>query len=369
MKIFLFLNVFISWLICFRNSEYKNAKKKYIAYNCIILTLVSCLRGTGVGSDTAVYKNIYDVNAYETLKDLLDMFFNRYFNNQGTADVGYWLFMKLIHVFSDNFNVFLFFCAICFFIPLYYFLQKYSTHKIQLLFVFVLYNSLFYPIAMSGTRKEIALGMSIMFLYFYNEKKYIASVACFLFGFFIHMTSLIILIIPILNILYVKKLIKIIHIYTFTLIPFVILFCGKIILFMAQYVKNEHYEAYGLSEIRGGGITFIILLELVSFFCLFVFWNEEIDNNKFIDKYYATIPCFSFLGPLIYHNGSMIRLSQYFHIYILLLIPYALDLLFKNDKAKKELSYHLLILILIALSFKGDSESGSIGKYYFFWQQ
>ena len=75
---------------------------------------------------------------------------------------------------------------------------------------------------------------------------------------------------------------------------------------------------------------------------------------------YAALPCFSFFAPLITNNGSMIRISQYFHIYILLLFPLAIDMVFeKNRKAV----YILLCVVLLFLSFKSGNE-----PYYFIWE-
>ncbi len=72
-------------------------------------------------------------------------------------------------------------------------------------------------------------------------------------------------------------------------------------------------------------------------------------------------PLLTFFAPLIISNGSMIRISLYFHLFLALLVPYAIDCAF----AKKDsgIVYAAAIGALSLLTLAG----GGI-RYYFFWQ-
>ena len=57
----------------------------------------------------------------------------------------------------------------------------------------------------------------------------------------------------------------------------------------------------------------------------------------------------------------MIRISQYFHLYIVLLLPYAIDMYFVR---KRNLVYLSLIFSLLVLSFVSGGYNDS---YTFIW--
>ena len=163
-----------------------------------------------------------------------------------------------------------------------------------------------------------------------------------------HQTILLILLVPLISIL-PSKVIIIIHALSFLLIPVFIYFSSQILIGMANIAMNEHYLGYGEKEAQGGATTFLTLIELISLFCLISLYNKLLKNdNKILKKLYCMLPLFTVFAPLIMHNGSMIRISQYFHIYILILFPYSLEIFFKEKDSK--VIYITSIAILICLT-------------------
>ena len=360
-QIYLFAIAILLGVIYQKLGNTPQNRKQYIFVFLSLLTAESCLRGLSVGSDTKSYLWMFETWRYVEWREVLSNFIIRYFRNELTNDIGYRIYMKLIHIISHNFSFFLFISALFFFIPFGVMLYKYIDEILTLTFVFVLYVALFNMIAMSGVRKEIALGFAIWAFLLYVENKYICAIIVLLIGTTIHQTILLMLLVPILAIL-PSKCIYIIHIFSFILIPIFIIYSGKILINMANLALNEHYLVYGELEAQGGATTFLTLIELLSLFCLIALKEKLLLNESiFFKRLYVMLPLFTIFAPLITHSGSMIRISQYFHIYIALLLPMGIKNFF--DNCNQKIVYISLMTILIVLSL-----CASTMKYTFIWQ-
>lgn len=360
-SIVLFSFVFIFAAICASSGNTLKNRKTYIFIMLTILTLESGLRGLSVGSDTANYYWIFEHHANLSWNEIWESFVDRYIEWNSDEDIGFMIYNKLLSYISSDFSVYLIICALTFFIPFGRLLTKHTKDFTQLVFIFVLYVALFNMIAMSGVRKEIALGATIAAFMCYTEKRYKYCTLYIVLGTFIHLSTLLFLLIPLLGILNLNKL-RNIHFVSFFTVPIVIVFSGWIIVFMGNMVESEKFAHYGEGEAAGGGVTFMILLELISLLCFLAFSRIKASKEDFFTKLYIMLPCFTFFAPLITNNGSMIRISQYFHLYILLLLPYALDLLGgKNNRIFLYVTFEI-ILIIMNLSTGGGIE------YKFIWE-
>lgn len=335
-------------------------RRIYIIIMLLLLTAESCLRGVSIGSDTENYYYWWELIKSTKWSEIFTDFSSRYILNDGTDDVGFNVYTKVLQLLSGNFQYFLLVSALCFFIPLGMLLYRYIDKMYQLMFIFIFYVSLFNPIAMSGVRKEIALGISILAFLYYVDKKYVKMFLAVAIGTTIHMSTLLFMLVPILGFLR-PRFLKALHVVTFFLIPIVIAASSAIIVFMGESVGNEKYIEYGLHGSQGGAMTFVILIEMLSLFCLVAFWRVNLSNDKMLSKLYIMLPCFTFFAPLITNNGSMIRISQYYHVYLLVLLPMAVGYF---SRGKNKGSYYVLmavVLIVLALATRS-------GEYYFFWQ-
>lgn len=340
-----------------------DTEKTRRAYICIILTLLtleSCLRGVSVGSDTENYLDWWKSVKYISWSQIFTDFYVRYSYNDGTNDVGFEIYTKALQVLSDNFQYFLLVSALCFFIPFGMLLQRYIKKMYQLIFIFIFYVSLFNPIAMSGVRKEIALGFTILAFLYYTDKKYLKMLIVLAISTTIHMSTLLFILTPLLGYLRPSKL-RIIHIAAFLLIPIVIVLSSSIIVFMGEAVSNEKYADYGRDGAQGGAVVFTFMIELLSLFCFVAFRKVLLERTPLLAKLYIMLPCFTFFAPLITNNGSMIRISQYFHVYLIILIPYAIEELASSTDKKIYYLGMAFVLMLLAL-FNNSSD------YCFFWQ-
>ena len=333
----------------------------YIVIVLFFLLLEVALRGPSVGSDTPVYMMMYDQIADTSWGEIWTNFRLRYLYFQGTYDAGFNVIEKFIHSFiTTDFHIYCFIIGLTFFIPLGLLIYRYSKNIYFSMFALVMYTSLFHVIALAGGRQLYAMGFCILALMEVDGNKYIRAVVYVLIGVLFHMTALLFLGYILLNYFWFKGGKKL-HFFTFFTIPFVLSFTNTIILFMADMSGNEKYKAYGEGEIQGGAWTFIILMELLSLFCFWSLNSRYIyEERKDIGKMYNTLPFVTFFAPLIYSNGSMIRISMYYHLYMMQLIPFACEKFFGKKNIKVYLFLVIIFLVFLTLSTSSN-------KYTFYW--
>lgn len=352
--------VILSALIFRGAGNTEKNRRFFIIFNIAVLILEVVLRSLSVGSDTHVYYFLFHKYSSMSWNEIWEQFVNRY-TVGGTEDIGYVLLVKLIGSITHSWFVYTFFTDLMFFIPFGILLYRYAKDFWQLTLGFLIYITLFHVIALSGGRQLFAMGFGIMSIMYLDQKKYLKSVIVILIGSLIHQ-SLLLCLLPVALCFLKPAGLKIAHVICFLLIPVVILNVNSILVFMGEVAQNEKYMRYGQSDVIGGGITFVMLLELCSILFFFAFKKESIRLNQSLQVLYTTVPLFTFFGPTIYSNGSMIRISMYFHLYMVLLMPYAIDTIFKKSRI------HAYCIIMLLLIYLGLTASGRL-TYYFFWQE
>ena len=347
----------------FESLEKKNprARMLYIGIVLLVLLLEVALRGPSVGSDTPVYMGMYNSIADSSWGEVLRDFKYRYLYLRGTGDMGFVLFEKFVQSFiSTDFHVYCFIVGLTFFIPLGLLIYKYSKIVYYSMFALILYTALFHTIALAGGRQLYAIGFCILALMEVENDRYIRACLFVMIGVLFHMTALLFYGYIALNYFRMRAG-KVLHFYSFFTVPFVLAFTNTIILFMAVMSGNEKYEAYGMREIHGGVWTFIILMEFLSLFCFWLLNYKYIyDDNPSIGKMYNVLPFVTFFAPLIHSNGSMIRISMYYHIYMMQLVPLACERFFGKNNIKPAL--FAIIVFLVLLTYNSTST-----MYTFFW--
>lgn len=344
-----------------RNGRPDNNRKWYVIIIISLLVLESSLRNVYVGKDTIYYFSSFNNSLSMLWGDAFASFRTAYLEGEG-KDPGFTIFMKIIQLFTHDFNVFLFFCALPFFIPLGVILFRYSSNIIQLVFAFTLYVSLFHIVALSGIRQQIATGFCFMaFLQLDKENNWKALLLIVL-GAAIHISALIFAIVPLIK-MFSPRLIKALHLASFVTIPFVIIDAAPIMLLLASFLANDYYSGYGSSESIGNTsyYTYIILMELISLFCCISIRLADLSGDKHKKLLYVMLPMLTMTVPLISLSGAMIRVGQYFTLYLMLLVPMAIESISRGDGRK--FLYFGMIAALIIMTLR----SGNFA-YYFFWQ-
>lgn len=345
-----------------QSKDDSHARRNYIIFSCLILLLSASLRNLDYGAESSdtmnyyyTFKNIGD----SSWAEIWQMFKLRYFASGGEEDIGFLFLMKIISYITSSFHTFTFIAELLFFIPFGIYLYRFSGNIIELIFAFVFYTVMVHTHAMTGARQFYAMGFGILVFLFYNRKQYKYMLVSLLLGITIHMSLLLVMIPCALAYLKPKQL-KTLHLCLLLFFPVVMMMPNEIISFMGNMLGSEKYAQYGANAFVGGAATFIFLLETLSLICFVGIKRDSLDSSIDNKQLYAMIPCFTFFGPLIHSNGSMIRISMYSYMYLTLLLPLAIRGFAKNSY-KTVLWMMILALTLLSLTRGGDS------AYHFFW--
>lgn len=337
----------------------RKQQKWYVIIMTAILILESGLRSVDVGNDTISYYYYFLSIKDMSWGEIFDSFGASYQGGEG-KDPGFALFVKIIQIVSTDFNFFLIVSALIFFIPLGMILHKYSSRIIQLVFAFTLYVALFHIVALSGIRQQLATGFTFMAFLLLGDGKRLLSVLVIFLGAMLHISAALFILVPALSFVN-RRLLKPIHLSSFLTIPFAIVYAGAIMNFLASFLANDYYGIYGQDESAGGAVTYIALMELLSLFCYFTIKNKAVVDNRLIGLLYIMLPLLTMTVPLISLNGAMIRVGQYFTLYMMLLAPIAIDSF--TAKGNRQIYYYGMIAALMLLSLNSRSF-----HYSFFWQ-
>ena len=339
-----------------------NGKRMYIALITTILVLESCLRSMYFGpDDTYVYYLMFNQYPDISKLDILQLFKDDYVNHELNAkDPGFIVLIATFHIISDSYQFFLFFAALIFFVPLGKILYRYSNDITEVRFAYILHMALFHVIAMCCLRQQIATGISFIIFLSVLDGKYRRALLLFIIGFTIH-KSLVLILLPLCLFHFFRNNIKTIHYFSFVLGAFVLVLAHQVVGALASFTNNDYYMSY--AESQGSGYTFLALGELCSLFCLIGLSSKKYIQQSKVNTYlYSVLPCMTVTIPLIIVHGTMIRICQYYTLYLMLLLPAAIRNYFNSFGQARR--FQLLIeLVLLILTFMTPFE------YFFFWEK
>lgn len=347
-------------------NDSKRNRSVYIIICSVVFLLIGSLRSPEWMTmqyriDTAVYKSLFESFSEVSWQECWDMAVHRY-GSGGDDDIGFVVLNKLVSYVTNDYTIYSILTELLFFIPFGLILYRFSTSIRQLIFAFVFYVSLIQVFILGGARQMFSIGLDMLALLSVVDRKKWRAIIFFLLGVTIHFSSFLFLI-PLLMVWFDvnPRILKWAHILCFVLFPIVLAFPNQIIVFMGEAAGVEKYANYGTGEIQGGATTFIILIELLSLFCFLAIKRTDLKINKNMRLFYVMTPLMTLLAPLIHSNGSMIRISLYYHLFLSLLVPYAIDCMF--GKESRRIVYAITIGALAFLALQGGGT-----RYYFFWQ-
>ena len=358
--------VIILGLLLSSNDNDKN-RRLYIVLCSIVLLFVAAFRNpiwmtTTYRLDTFGYQRTFEAIVDSDWNGFWSRVYQRYWLHEGENDVGFFALQKLIGLFTHSYYIFSLTADLIFFVPFGMILYRYSSNIRQLIFVYVFYIALVQVFLFGGGRQIFSIGFDLMALLAMADRKTLRAIIFLLLGVSIHFSSFLFLL-PLLMIKFETspRVLKSLHLACFFAIPFVLLFSSQFIVFMGESIGMEKYANYGNRDAFGGGRIFLFLIEMLSLFCFLAIKRKDIEKDDNIHLLYVMFPMMTLLAPLINTNGSMIRISLYYHLFLTLLVPYAIDCMFKKES--RRVVYAVAILALSFLTLQG----GGI-RYYFYWQ-
>ncbi|MHA6533612.1 EpsG family protein [Paenibacillus sp. BAC0078] len=323
---------------------------------CIVVSLqwilLSGLRHISIGTDTFAYKIYsFDITKNQSWDYLKNNFVDIIFNGASGKDPGYHLLEKLIQIFSVDYQVFLFFIALVFTIPMGIWIYKNSVEPYM---SFLIYSCMFSSFfAITGLRQTVATAIVVFIGYkFIRERKLWIFLILVLIAFTVHKSALSFL--PfyfIANKKITKKYLLTISIS----IIFISTFRNQVMITIGNLMGYQQY----VNQFEGAGTwTFSILLLLLA---LITIWKYKIlisNNSKTTNYINALLMAFVFV-PLTFVDPSAMRVVQYYSIFIILLLPEILKIFPVRERV---VFYHIITILLVFLFVKNNPQ------YIFFWQ-
>lgn len=303
----------------------KNDKKRKITFLCItgfILATIAGLRSSIIGTDTIQYYNAFQVinkNEY----GWFDYSKTRY-------EAGYFWMNKIVGMFSDDSQVFLLVVSYITIIGIIYFIYKNSSNVI---YSMILYQTMYhYCNSMNLVRQYIAVAIAINSYYFIKEKKIIQACIVVILGGLIHTSALFML-----PVIIVFSKIKITSNNIYKIIIGIVIITMSIPLIIAIAVKlfprYEFYLTYS-SNFNGGKIMPLIYIGIIfiAYFLLHITQkSDDKCSNLYSSSLYVLIGTMLLIVANLYFESAS-RLTNYFLIYFIILVPEVFKLFNKSSR-------------------------------------
>lgn len=345
MLIYIFLLILIICLPIFKIS-----KKKYCITIGIAMTLIAGFRDINLGmNDTSlIYLPIFTELSNLSIPESF------VFIKNSNIEIVFYMLTRLYLTITTNYRLYLIILAI----PLNFFVSRfiYKYSKIPFL-SFIIFFSLNY-FAMEFTLLKHCIALSIVILsYDYvvnkNLKKFILTV---IIASFFHRTALIFLIVyPLGNLKTGYKNISAIVLSLFASIT-----VGKDILsFVISAIGIKHYANYINADSDTLTFFFLNLLIFLFIFMFFKKYKKEDEYSTLMNTFTIGI-CIAAFTIVI---GEAFRMSTYFTIYSLILLPNAINVM--TQKTNKDSVIILLSFLLIMYFFLFTMENNMIYPYIY----
>lgn len=349
-NLIIFFIVLVFYLLSANQPNQNNVRKNLIILACTLLAIQSGLRHVSIGSDTYGYYGSF-VSVIEA--NWTEVFAGFFVDSEEFRDPGYRVIEKIFASIIPSWQSYLLALAIIFYYSMGRLWYRYIQTNEGVLLAVLLVLSLFNIIAMSGMRQQITMALSMYLIPYLEERRWKVVIPVVLIGALIHISLLFYLLFIPLQ--YVKqKYYKSILAISVLLIPVILTGAGGIVGFMASFIENDYYAGYAIEIEQTKPYVYILMCTFVSIFILINYRLMKMAPRFF----FSAIIIMTLTFPLIILNGSLIRISQYFTIYIMLALPYIIEQL--RDKK----IYYVVIIIILSLHIVTRSN-----EYFFFWHQ
>ncbi|MCR4594326.1 MAG: EpsG family protein [Clostridiales bacterium] len=328
----------------------ENGKRAFCTITALQWILISGLRGMTVSKDMYTYKiKFYDAMNMEW-KSVFDKFYLVYVEGNEGKDPGYDVFTKIVQLFTDDYQVFLFVCASIFFIGMAVWIFKYSEYP---LLSMILFDSFLYSFfALTGIRQTLATVLVVFIGSKYiRDREFKKFIILAIVAYTLHKSSLTVLVF-----------------YFISRIPITRKYIvGLLALFPVLFVLREPYfniigtiVGYEYDEFENTGAYMFTFLYLMVVFVSLIFLPWIKQNCYNYQMYFNAMFMGMVLIPLVFVNPAAMRAVQYFSLYLMLYIPQ----LVKTFEVKLRGPMYTLLVAVLLLATNAFART----DYTFFWQ-
>ena len=315
-------------------------KKIFVILAALQMFLILALRADDLGVDLTVYSGAYNFITNLTFFDLLERvrFFQTAilpypYNMEG----GWVVFNWLIAQTGFDFQAVIVCCAIINSISVAMFIYKYSRIPWLSFFIFFSLGSFTYMFGI--LRQCLALSILLIAYTYAEDRKWKKVIICFLLAFSIHRTAFIV--VPLLILFKYPKFNKNKYIASLAMTMPFLLFSN----YFYQYIVRSIMDFFNKMYI-GRGFEWnnsITLLILITIFLLLVMNFKKIYSDIEIVTFWA-FSISIYIKIIGMYNSTLSRSSDYYMMFLCLLIPLAV-----SNYPKKDVRYLSIFLISLML--------------------
>lgn len=320
----------------------------------LFLFLMVTLR-YGQGTDYFAYNHSFvtSANAFESALRLNN--FSSLTKEIGFSAISY-IWIKILHFSPESLNAL--FSAVSFYL-VWLFIKKYSPKPIMSLFIFYSTFYLVYPF--SGIRQAVCISIFIYYqIPMLHKKKYLEYFLLCILLFMIHYSSIVLFIIPIVNMIYKLKPLQIYIISIAALLVGVSLYYVLYSLFSSIDIIAGKVDSYSQENSLN---IMSLLLKIIIF--IPIMQTRKLYESDSIKYLFLKIYILGFILYLVLIGSSLIssRISVFMrYLEIILLVDFLL-FVFKR-RLNKVLSYSYIFLIMTTVYVKNIDAYIGQGSYY-----
>lgn len=334
-------------------------RMNYIAFCCVLLILQSGLRNVAVGPDTYAYKLTFDAIGKQSWLDVFDGFYRVYVLGQG-KDAGYPLFVKIFHVFSDNYQVYLIVVATIFFSAFGRFVYRNTMNLRGVYIAMCVYQVLFYSFfSITGIRQTLATAIIFFAYEFVIKRRLVPFLSLCFVAALIHKSAL--LFVPfyfLANYQYPVRALTI----TLVALPVIFVLIRPIAQFLTSFSFSETYAAYANSTIETQGAQTFLIYMLIIALGIICFRKRfaQIDATQVYMINAFTVALF--FTPLTWIDPGLMRVVMYYSIFTLFLLGSLVDSFNSAYSHRSDNIAIILVLLFFAILVRKNFD------YAFFWE-
>ncbi len=351
------LIIFWAFLFLYDNPT-KNKRALFCGISALQWILVSGLRAWTVGPDTPVYANSFiragKVSWETVFRSMYRVYIEGYqpvFSSEHFLykDPGYLLFQKVCHIFTHDYQIFLLIIAVILFATMARFIYKHSADPCL---SFLIFSTLFYSFfAITGHRQTLATALVIFVGFdFIKERKLIPFLLVSTAAYMLHKSSIVFVPFYLLG----AKKISWPYLGIIGAITVAIYAAGpSFILKAAEMIGYNREEVYELPP-----YVYVLALSMVG--VVTAGFHKRILAISESKKWEIAATVFATMfGILALIDQSMMRVQQYYSLFMMLSIP-SLFALF--DGKSRVLIKFIFASVMIAYLIMNNPQ------YSFFWQ-
>ena len=359
MLIYVFLIVIpVIWhVIClFGNIQKKSIKNISILLFFSIMILMVGFRSVQVGNDTSSYLYYYQRVGNAPFKNI----FTVSSTSSTSMEHGFVLLEKLFYTLKAPFNVFMLFCSAVSLCPLMVLFYKESDNPLLVILLFACVSP--FTLFFSGVRQSMAMGIGVISFFLARRKKLILFCLSVAIAFFIHESSIVLLLLYPL----VRFKIKSKHLpFLFAICLVIVFFGGRILSVVSTFLGQ--YGRYGI--VSTGAYRMIVLLFILLAFSFFI--SDEKKGTQLLFCIRNLLCLCLVLQCFTRHSFVATRVMYYFGIFL----PLAIDKSVSNPKQGNKMMSDVITIAMVGFFFVyffADAYLGNDGlniyPYVPFWK-